>query len=183
MRGCVQGHACLIAACRLLRDRGVPFECQLIGDGPLRQKIERQVARADLGDQAVFLSACDYATVLEHLSQASVVVLATVPASSGKREGIPNVLKEAMACGVPVLASDLSGIPELVDHERCGLLVPSRNPAAIADALQRLQEDPALQDEMGRAGRDKVVREFNLQESTARRAELFLGAVTPASSF
>ena len=125
--------------------------------------------------------ACTHAQVIEQLSESSVVVLATAPASSGKREGIPNVLKEAMACGLPVVASSISGIPELVDHGVSGFLLPPRDTPALADALQRLQGDPALRYRLGRDGREKVVREFNLRMSTAKRAELFLQTTTDKS--
>ena len=169
----VKGHACLVEACRLLRLRGVSFECHLIGDGPLRQSVERQIAQAGLVDHVKLHGACTHAQVIEQLSQAGVVVLATLPASNGKREGIPNVLKEAMACSLPVVAISISGIPELVDDGRSGFLVPPRDTSALADALERLQSDPALRHQMGRAGRGKVVREFNLRTSTAKRAQLF----------
>jgi glycosyltransferase involved in cell wall biosynthesis len=107
--------------------------------------------------------------------QANVVVLATAPTESGKREGIPNVLKEAMACGVPVVATASGGIPELVD-ESCGILVNPRDPAALAEALQRLYHQPALCRRMGISGRQKIVQEFNLNLSTAMRAKLFVGS-------
>jgi glycosyltransferase involved in cell wall biosynthesis len=172
----VKGHAYLVEACRLLQDRGVDFECHLIGDGEvsLRRTIEKQIARAGLGEKVRLHGSLTYAQVLERLSRADVSVLATVPTSDGKREGIPNVLKEAMACGIPVVSSSISGIPELVDHEASGLLVPPRDPSALADALQRLNDNPALRDRMGRAGREKIVREFSLRTNVARRVELFL---------
>ncbi|MHC4415215.1 MAG: glycosyltransferase [Planctomycetota bacterium] len=170
----VKGHAYLVEACRLLRDRGVGFECHLIGDGPLRQTVERQIAQAGLKDRVKLLGARPYADVIEQLSRASVVVLATVPAASGKREGIPNVLKEAMACGLPVVASSISGIPELVDHGGSGFLVPPRDTSALADVLQRLHGAPAVRRQMGRAGRERIVRAFNLRASVAQRAALFL---------
>jgi glycosyltransferase involved in cell wall biosynthesis len=99
-----------------------------------------------------------------------------VPASNGKREGIPNVLKEAMACGLPVVSSRISGIPELVEDGRSGLLVKPGDTAALADALQRLHDDPALRRTMGCAGRERIVGDFDLRDSTRRRAELFATA-------
>ena len=168
----VKGHKSLVEACRVLKEHGLPFECRLIGDGPLVPQIENQIKRADLCDAVFLLGARPYNEVIDEFSRTDVVVLATAPTANGKREGIPNVLKEAMACGLPVVAAASGGIPELVD-ESCGILVRPRDPAAIADALQRLCDQPALRRRMGIAGRRKIVREFNLNLSTAMRAELF----------
>ena len=168
----VKGHKSLVEACRVLKEHGLPFECRLIGDGPLVPQIENQIKRADLCDAVFLLGARPYNEVIDEFSRTDVVVLATAPTANGKREGIPNVLKEAMACGLPVVAAASGGIPELVD-ESCGILVRPRDPAAIADALQRLCDQPALRRRMGIAGRRKIVREFNLNLSTAMRAQLF----------
>jgi glycosyltransferase involved in cell wall biosynthesis len=177
----VKGHVHLVEACRLLRDRGETFECHLIGDGPLRRKIETQIARAGMSDRIISHGPRAYREIVEQLSRASVVVLATVHASNGKREGIPNVLKEAMACGLPVVGSTISGIPELVDDGRSGLLVPPGDSVALADALERLKRDPTLRRRMGEAGRAKIEEQFSLEKSTARRAALFLGASRPVT--
>jgi colanic acid/amylovoran biosynthesis glycosyltransferase len=168
----VKGHTYLVEACKLLKERGLPFECRLVGDGPLAPQIEHQIQQSGLSDEVLLLGARPYDEVTEQFSSADVVVLATAPTASGKREGIPNVLKEAMACGLPVVATASGGIPELVD-ESCGILVSPRDPATIADALQRLYEQPRIRRQMGISGRAKIVREFNLNLSTARRAELF----------
>jgi len=173
----VKGHRYLIEACRILKERGVPFECILVGDGKRRSRIERQIAETGLADRVKLDGPRSYAEVIERLSTASALVLPTVPAADGKREGIPNVLKEAMACGLPVVASAVSGIPELVEHQRSGLLLPARDAVALADALEQLWADPALRHRLGHNGRDKVVRDFNLRDSTARRAALFTDQV------
>jgi glycosyltransferase involved in cell wall biosynthesis len=168
----VKGHAYLVEACKLLKERGLPFECRLIGDGPWMRKIEDQIKHSGLSDEVLLLGAQPYGEVIDEFSRAEVVVLATAPTASGKREGIPNVLKEAMACGVPVIAAASGGIPELVD-DSCGILVRPRDAHAIAEALQLLSGQPELRRQMGLAGREKIVREFNLNRSTAMRAELF----------
>ena len=95
---------------------------------------------------------------------------------AGKREGIPVVLMEAMASGLPVVASALSGIPELVESGRTGFLVPPRDATALADALHTLHNDAQLRQRMGQAGREKVLREFDLRANTAALATLFLAA-------
>jgi glycosyltransferase involved in cell wall biosynthesis len=174
-----KGHACLVEACRLLRHRGVDFTCHLIGDGPLRSRIVKQIARANLSACITLHGACPQAEVQQQLAQAHVGVLATIPTANGRCEGIPNVLKEAMACGLPVVASRVAGIPELVEHERSGLLVPPGDAPALAAALERLQEDATLRQALGQAGREKIVRDFNLAVSTRQRAALFFNGNFP----
>jgi glycosyltransferase involved in cell wall biosynthesis len=149
----VKGHRHLIEACRLLRARGVDFACHLVGDGPLRGAIEAQIA---------------------------VAALASVPTKEGKREGIPVSLMEAMASSLPVVASDLSGIPELVESGCTGLLVPPENAAALADALQLLEQNKEMGSRMGEAGRERVVRAFNLQTNTQALLQRILAGETQA---
>jgi len=170
----VKGHAYLVEACQLLRERGVAFECRLIGEGPLFSTVEQLIARAGLCQEVRLLGPRTYPEVIHELRQADVVALPTTPTASGKREGIPNVLKEAMACGLPVVATSVGGIPELVDHNKTGILVPPMSAIALADALQRLGDDPILRRQLGQSGREKVVRDFNIRVSTTNRAKLFL---------
>ena len=178
----VKGHRCLIEACRLWRERGGDFECHLVGDGPERSNIEKQIADSGLRDRIRMHGARPRQDVLERLSEADVFVLASVPTRQGKREGIPVALIEAMASGLPVVASALSGIPELVEHERVGLLGPPGDSTALADALECLAHAPAMRFSMGEAGREKVEREFNLQASARQLHELLRLRVPALSS-
>lgn len=162
----VKGHRFLIEACRILDRRGVPFECDLIGDGPLRRKLARAIERYGLDDRIRLRGGLPRPEVVRALSRAHVAVLASHPTPSGKREGIPVALMEAMASQLPVVASAVSGIPELVENGRTGILVPPGDPSAIADGLQRLQSDPFLRDWMGTAGREKVQRRFDLRRTS-----------------
>jgi colanic acid/amylovoran biosynthesis glycosyltransferase len=171
----VKGHRYLVEACRLLRDRGVAFECRLVGEGPLVATIEKQIKQAGLSNEVRLLGGRTYQEVIQELRRTDVVVSPAVPTRNGKREGIPNVLKEAMACGVPVVASAVGGIPELVEDGQSGILVAPRDAALLADALKGLSSDPVLRSRLGRSGRAKVERDFNLKTSTTKRAQLFLG--------
>ena len=170
----VKGHKYLVEACEILHQRRVDFVCHLVGDGPLQRRIESQIGKAGLQNKILLHGARPRGEIVTMLAEADTMVLASVPTKDGRREGIPVVLMEAMASGLPVVASELSGIPELVDHGRSGLLVPPRDPYAIADALERLNEDLALRHQMGIAGREKVEREFNLHISAAKRAEMYV---------
>jgi glycosyltransferase involved in cell wall biosynthesis/peptidoglycan/xylan/chitin deacetylase (PgdA/CDA1 family) len=180
----VKGHRYLVDACRLLRDRSLDFECDLVGEGPLRRTIEARAQAAGLGGQLHFLGGLPRPQVARLLAEADAAVLASHPTRGGKREGIPVALMEAMAAGLPVVATAISGIPELVQAGVTGFLVPSADPVALAGALERLGADGSLRHRMGTAGRAKVEREFNLRVNTARLAQLFaspsVGPVGPA---
>jgi glycosyltransferase involved in cell wall biosynthesis len=174
LRG-VKGHKYLVEACRLLRERGVEFVCHFVGEGPLRKQLERHIQRAGLKDQVRLHGGLPRDEVIKMMSKVDVVALASTPTKAGRREGIPVSLMEAMASGLPVVATAITGIPELVDSGVSGLLVSPGDPAALADALQALERDSALRQKMGRAGREKVVREFNLPVNAQRLLSLFLG--------
>jgi len=169
----VKGHTYLVEACRILQERGVDFACHLVGEGELRSKIEEQIAQVGLQNKVILHGARPRSEIVSMLAQSDVLALASVPTPRGKREGIPVVLMEGMASGLPVVASRLSGIPELVEDGRSGFLVPPGDSLALADALQRLRDNSHLRQQMGQAGRDKVTREFNLMTNAARRATLY----------
>jgi glycosyltransferase involved in cell wall biosynthesis len=174
LRG-VKGHKYLVEACRLLKERGVEFVCHFVGDGPLRNQIDRHIQAVGLKDQIKLHGGLPRDEVIRMMSKVDVVALASTPTKAGRKEGIPVSLMEAMASGLPVVATAITGIPELVDSGVSGLLVPPGNPGALADALQALERDAALRQKMGRAGREKVVREFNLPVNAQRLMSLFLG--------
>ena len=168
----VKGHRYLVEACQLLRDRGINFVCDLVGEGPVRRQIEQQIADAGLGEKVIVHGSRPRQQVAAMLRNADVKVLPSVPTRNGKREGLPVVLMEAMASGLPVVSSKLSGIPELVDDGRAGILAMPRDVEGLAHALQKLSSDAELRQQMGRAGREKVLREFNLRTNAAVLAKL-----------
>jgi glycosyltransferase involved in cell wall biosynthesis len=159
----VKGQSFLVDACARLAEAGVEVRCTLVGDGPDRRALTRQIEAAGLGERVTIAGRRTRAEVAALLRETCVLATPSVPTAEGKREGIPVVLMEAMASGVPVVASDLSGIPELVDDGVSGLLVPPRDPQALAAALRLLHDDPALRARLGAAGRDTVVREFDVR--------------------
>lgn len=169
----VKGQTYLVEACRHLLKQGVPFECHFIGDGPDMGKLTRQVQEAGLEGHVHFHGRRTRHEVLELLRQADVLVAPSVPSRDGRREGIPVVLMEAMACGVPVVASRLSGIPELVDHGENGFLVRPGDVGGLVEALLRLYRDPVLRSRFGTSGRAKVVREFDVRRNAETLARLF----------
>ncbi|HET9948915.1 MAG TPA: glycosyltransferase [Longimicrobiales bacterium] len=169
----VKGHRFLLHACKLLLERGVHTTCELAGAGRLRPEIERLAAQLGIRERVRLHGAVPRSQVQRILADADVAVLASHPTRSGKREGIPVALMEAMMSGLPVVASGVSGIPELVEDGCTGYLVPPGDPWSLAERLERLARDPALRETMGRAGRQKVLAEFDLTSG----ARLLLEAV------
>ena len=169
----VKGQAHLVEACRLLTRDGVAVTCRLVGDGPDRRDLEAAIAAAGLAGRVVLAGPLTRAAVADELRRADVLVAPSVPTREGRREGIPVVLMEAMSSGLPVVASAISGIPELVEDGVSGLLVPPSDAAAIAAALRRLAADPPLRDRLGRAARRRVVSGFDLERSVAELARRF----------
>src|SRR5690606_14009796 len=115
----------------------------------------------------------------ELIREADIFVLPCVVAPSGDQDGIPVALMEAMAMGVPVVSTRVSGIPELIEDGRSGLLTTPGNPEELADSLQRLLSDVALRGACSRAGRSIMEREFEEGLNAERLASLFEGG-TPA---
>jgi glycosyltransferase involved in cell wall biosynthesis len=169
----VKGQTYLVEACRLLTEAGINLVCTVVGDGPDRAALARQIADSGLDGHVKILGERDRVQVAELLGEAHVLAAPSVPTKRGKREGIPVVLMEAMSAGVPVVASRLSGIPELVEDEVTGLLVPPRDPTALAHALRRLHDEPALRERLALAGRDKVKREFDVRANAAELVRHF----------
>jgi glycosyltransferase involved in cell wall biosynthesis len=168
----VKGQAILLEACRLLQAQGRAIRCRLIGAGPDEASLRDQVSAAGLVDIVRFDGQRTRAEVIAALGEVDLLAAPSVHASDGKREGIPVVLMEAMSCGLPVVASRLSGIPELVDDEVDGLLVPPGDAPALAAAIARVMDDAELRARLGAAARAKVLREFDLTTNARRVVSL-----------
>lgn len=169
----VKGQTYLIEACRLLRERGVDLVCHFAGDGPDMDNLMQQAADSGLNDVIHFHGRVTREEVAELLTKADVVATPSVPTKSGRREGIPVVLMEAMGSGVPVVASGISGIPELVEEGKSGFLVDPRDVEGLAKAIAQLYRDPELRRRLGQAGRQKVLTEFDLYRNAAVLARCF----------
>jgi colanic acid/amylovoran biosynthesis glycosyltransferase len=178
-----KGHSYLLEACAQLREAGMSFRCLCVGEGEHRPQLEAQIAELGLQQQVLLLGRQPRERVSALLAEADVAVQPSVVTASGKMEGIPVALMEALACGLPAVATRISGIPELIRDGETGLLVPERDSAALAEALLRLQRDPALGERLGAAGRELVEREFSLRANAARlRALIERAAASPAGA-
>lgn len=160
------------AIARLVKD-GVDVECTIVGDGSLRAVTKRWVEDNNLSGSVHLAGVLPQHEVARFMGETDVFVLPSVIAQDGQMDGIPISLMEAMAAGKPVIASGISGIPELVTHEVNGFLIDSTHAGRVAQAVQRLIENPALRERMGRAGQQKVRREFDVRVTSARMIALF----------
>jgi glycosyltransferase involved in cell wall biosynthesis len=162
-----KGLDTLLAACALLRDRGVTFELRLFGDGPLREALTAQWRRDGLSAWVTLGGPISQEAVARELRECHVFVMPCRRDQTGDMDGIPTVFMEAMATGRPVVSCAISGIPELVRDGETGLLVPPEDAASVADAMIRLATDRALLERLGAQGRALVERQHD-QRACAR---------------
>ena len=172
-----KGFDVLIAACAILRDRGRSFECRIAGAGPGRAALQQQIDAADLGPAVTLSGWVESGAMPDLVREAAVLVMPSRIAPRGDRDGIPNVVLEAMAIGRPVVATRVSGIPEAVEDRRTGVLVAPDDAGALAEALDRLLADPDAVTAMGLAAHAAALERFELARSTDRlRSALGLAA-------
>ncbi len=156
-----KGLDTLIDACAKLRARQQPFVCEIVGYGEEREHLQLRIDRLGLGNQVRIVGALARDEVIAAYARTAVYVQPSRIAADGDRDGIPNVLLEAMAMGLPVVASRVSGIPELVSHGRNGLLVEPDQGALLADAIERVLTQPALAARLGRDATTSVAEAFD----------------------
>ncbi len=165
-----KGHHVLIEACAYVSG---PVRCVIIGEGPQRPMLEKRVQELGLAGCVEFTGALIQEEVAEQYAQADLFVLASVLVKeSGRQDVIPNVLAEAMAMGIPVIASDLPGIRELITDGVHGRLVAPENPRALAAAIDELGADPALRAKLGEGGRARVLEAFDRERNVRALATI-----------
>ncbi|HWQ13749.1 MAG TPA: glycosyltransferase [Roseiflexaceae bacterium] len=168
-----KGFPDLLEACALLMARGRRFRCAIFGDGPLRTALAAQVERLGLAGVVELAGERPQRDLVPVFQRADIFALASFVTEDGDRDGVPNVLAEAMACGLPVVSTAVAGIPELVRHGANGLLCPARDVEALAAALARLLDDEGERRAMGAQARRTVVESFDMRAAAARLAGLF----------
>lgn len=169
-----KGFVHLVEACRRLKDEGVNFRCRIIGGfAEYAERVQESIDRLDLKDTVSLHHAVTQEELKKIYETASLFVLPCVITDDGDRDGIPNVMVEALAMGVPVISTNISGIPELIGDRETGLLVPPRDPQALARAIRELIENPALGSRLAQNGREFVRREFDAERNILALRELF----------
>ena len=176
-----KGFSDLVEACRVLRERGLEFRCEIIGEGPLESALRDQITAAGLTTVVVLTGPLPQGEVSERLAAGTIFVLPCVAEAGGGMDNLPTVVMEAMAAGLPVVSTALGGVPEMVGHGITGLIVPERQPVALADALARILADQQFTRSLGEAGRQRAAELFAIDKSAGALRVLFkeIGAVSP----
>ena len=156
-----KGLDTLVEACGLLRSRGIHVNCEIIGYGEEEPRLRTRIEECGLADCVRLTGKLAREQVIEAYARAAVYVQPSRIAADGDRDGIPNVLLEAMAMGLPVVASNVSGIPELVIDGENGLLVPPDDAAALADAITRVLHEPTASAALAQRARETVAASFD----------------------
>jgi colanic acid/amylovoran biosynthesis glycosyltransferase len=168
-----KGQRYLIEACEILRQLGINFQCRIVGGGELLAELKGLIAAKNLEAVVELTGPLPQDSVAKILQQAACYVQPSIITSSKKMEGIPVAIMEAMACALPVVATNISGIPELVRHAQTGWLVPAMDPKALAEAIAAVHADQRSAQDMAQAGRQLVLAEFDLQRNVSQLAGLF----------
>jgi glycosyltransferase involved in cell wall biosynthesis len=168
-----KGFPYLVQACQHLSERGYRFRCVIVGQGPEEAKLRRMIASAGLAAHVQLAGAVFQEKLTHYLADAQVFALPCVVATDGDRDGIPNTLIEAMAMELATVSTEVVGIPELIEHEKSGLLVAPHDSLGLANALARLLDDEALRYALGKAGRAKVVAEYEIGKNTHELLSIF----------
>ncbi|MFQ4137127.1 glycosyltransferase family 4 protein [Nodosilinea sp. PGN35] len=162
-----KGITHLIDACARLRQRGVEFTCQIVGTGPLEGALRSQIRTLHLDDWVEILGPRPQREVFELMQQAAVFAAPYIVGADGNRDGLPTCLLEAMALGTPCVATDVTGIPEVIRDDETGLLVGQGDGEGLAAALQRLLEEPELPQRLATQARSLIEADFDIARNAA----------------
>src|SRR5947207_6404199 len=167
-----KGFEYLIEACEQLRQRNVQFHCEIVGDGPLRERLQQQIDELRLGDRVTLEGALPQGRVMEKLRGCDIFALASTIDDHGASDIFPTVILEAMASARPVVSTMTAGISESVVDKETGLLVDAGESGLFADALEILCRNPELRVRCGGAGRTRVERHFQIETTVEPLIEL-----------
>lgn len=168
-----KGFEYLIKACKILKNNEINFLCQIIGEGPERANLEKLIIDLHLKDHVILKGAMKHEEVMQTYKDASVFVLSSVPTKNSDRDGIPNVLLEAMLNKVPIISTKFSGIPEVVENGVNGLLVDPGDYRSLAKDIATLLENSELRDNFARKGKKIIEDKFDINKNVNQLVQLF----------
>lgn len=167
-----KGFQHAVDACALLQEQGVEFEYRIVGDGPLRESLNEAIHRHRLEERVRLLGALDQSELPQLYHWADLFLAPSIIGPAGARDGLPNVVLEAMACNLPCIGSDAVGIPEAVRPGETGFLVPPGDSEEIARAVRHLAEDEPMRARMGMQAGSWVRENFSRPACMDRLAEI-----------
>ncbi|MCG9579333.1 glycosyltransferase family 4 protein [Vibrio tubiashii] len=160
-----KGFCDLIAACHLLKQQGVLFQCELIGDGELKLELEQKIHTLGVQDVVKMYGSLPQQEVKTRLRQAAVFAAPCVVGEDGNRDGLPTVLLEAMALGTPCVSTSVTGIPEVIVNKKTGLIAEQHNPISLAKGIKQLLENSQLRVRIAEQARALIEHEFDIHEN------------------
>jgi glycosyltransferase involved in cell wall biosynthesis len=168
-----KGFEDLVAACAVLVARGCDFTCEIVGDGPLQNALQTQIGQQGLEQRVRLLGPQPQGEVICQVQSAAVFAAPCVVGADGNRDGLPTVLLEAMALGTPCVSTAVTGIPEVLHHNRTGLMVPRHDPQQLALALEHLLVDSAVRVRLAEAARAHIEANFDIQRNASALRERY----------
>jgi colanic acid/amylovoran biosynthesis glycosyltransferase len=169
-----KGFGHLVHACALLAERGKSFRCEIIGEGPLENELHRQIDELCLQNKIVLTGAKPQTQLRRRLAAANVFVLPSVIDRDGGMDNLPTVIMEAMATGVPVVSTNIGGIPEMIIQNETGFLVQPGDPAAMADAIQTVINDRSFAARLGHSGYERARTLFSIEKNVRELCALLM---------
>jgi glycosyltransferase involved in cell wall biosynthesis len=160
-----KGFGDLIHACALLAERGKSFRCEIIGEGPLKDELRRQIDELSLKNSVELTGAKAQTQLRRRLAAANVFALPSVVDPDGGMDNLPTVIMEAMATGLPVVSTNIGGIPEMVVENETGFLVQPGDVAAMADAIEKAFNDSSLAARLGESGYERARTLFSIEKN------------------
>jgi glycosyltransferase involved in cell wall biosynthesis len=174
-----KGFGDLVRAMHLLKQRGRDARCEIVGDGAYRGALEAQIDELDLHDRVSLVGARPRGEVIERIRRAALVAAPCIVGADGNRDGLPTVILEAMSLGTPCVATDVTGIPEVIRDGLTGLGCRQGDPVSLADAIERLLDDGDLSQRLSRNARRLMEEQFDIHLNTAAAREIFTTRPTP----
>lgn len=179
-----KGIIYLLKASKILKEEGLPLQvfiagwCQSREEKKVKRSLERFIKKEALSDMVIFFDNPTREEITRLYQRADIFVLPCVIAKTQDRDGIPVALMEAMACGLPVISTDISGIPELISHQESGLLTQQKKELELSEAIKSLIKDDFLYSKLSKNGRKKVERDYDIKKNSLKLLEMFSSVIS-----
>ncbi len=168
-----KGFAFLVEACHRLHSSGIDFVCEIVGEGPERGRLEELIQAYQLSDRVRLTGSMPQTEIADLLARSSIFVFPAIHDRSGDSDNLPTVLIEAMASGLPVIATEIAGIPEIVKNNENGILVQEKDTAQLANAMRVLASNQHLLEQYGSMSRRIAAEKFALSNTVGELKSLF----------